>query len=198
MCDKNSYSGNIIFSLRSTYRKLTAIWHKELLHSGCSLYSHTGRSQAINTQVHAHTISSPVQQISSAHAVRSCVDAECISKHHHLSPWSHSHSIWHQAYEHLSPLWHLSPTETKKDHRPVILEHGDNLVYPSHILLLGTGENIVQVCWALMVKWFSFFGKNSTIQGDILKQQTCKQFRNSVFKLTFTVTEYYTFKFCTE
>ena len=85
-----------------------------LFHHHHHTHTHTGRLQAINTHVHAHTNSSPVQQISSAHAVLSCVDAECILKHHHLLPWSHTHSIWHQVYEHLSPLWHLSPAKTNR------------------------------------------------------------------------------------
>jgi hypothetical protein len=53
----------------------------------------------------------PFQRKSSAHVVLSCADAGCTWKRLHLSPWWHSRSIWHQAYEHLSPLWHLSPAD---------------------------------------------------------------------------------------
>lgn len=58
MCDKNLYSGNISY---------------------CRI--HTESLQQFDTRS-----GSPVQQISSAHAVLSCADAECILKHHHLSP----------------------------------------------------------------------------------------------------------------
>lgn len=53
----------------------------------------------------------PFQQKSSAHVVLSCADAGCTWKRLHLLPWWHSHSIWHQVYEHLSPLSHLSPAD---------------------------------------------------------------------------------------
>jgi hypothetical protein len=120
MCDKNLYSGNTCY-----HDPHTESLQQFSTRSYCTdrilpipppphTHTHTGRLQAINTHVHAHTNSSPVQQISSAHAVLSCVDAECILKHHHLLPWSHTHSIWHQVYEHLSPLWHLSPAKTNR------------------------------------------------------------------------------------